>query len=116
MSDLLDDHPFLLAEMYATRGIIALRRGQPRQARRGLLTAYRAHLQLGDNSGAARDLLNAAEAFQMMHRLSAAQRCLEQAGLHFEVAKQPVWMAETDRRTERLQRVTTLARWDASQN
>ncbi len=116
MSDLLDDHPALHAEIYATRGIIALRRGDPRVARRGLLTAYRAHLQIGDDSGAARDLLNAAEAFQMMHRLSAAQHCLLQASRHFADADQTVWIAETERRTARLRRVAELAEWDASQN
>jgi tetratricopeptide (TPR) repeat protein len=116
MSDLLDNHPHWLAEIYATRGIIALRCGHPRVARRGLLTAYRAHRQIGDDAGAARDLLNAAEAFQMMHRLLAAQRCLAQASRHFAEAQQPAWQAETERRAERLRRVMALAKWDASRN
>ncbi|HET6422394.1 MAG TPA: hypothetical protein VFG20_01845 [Planctomycetaceae bacterium] len=116
MDELLDTHPEWLAEIYATRGIIALRRGRPRVARRGLLTAYRAHRQIGDEAGAARDLLNAAEAFQMMHRLPAAQYCLTQAGQHFAEAQQPAWVAETERRSARLQRLVHLSACDASQN
>lgn len=116
MSDLLDSHPHWLAEIYATRGIIALRCGEPRAARRGLLTAYRAHRQIGDDAGAARDLLNAAEAFQMMDRLPAARRCLTEASRHFADAQQPVWQAETERRAKRLERIASLSTWDASEN
>lgn len=116
MLDLLEDSPQWLAEIYATRGLIALRRGEPRDARRQLLTAYRAHRQIGDEAGAARDLLNAAEAFQMMHRLPAAERCLEQATQHFCDAEQPVWVAETMRRTDRLQRMISITTTDALRN
>lgn len=114
--DLLGDDPRLQAEIFATHGVIALRRGTPRLARRGLLTAYRAHLQIGDEAGAARDLLNTAEAFQTMNRLSAAQRCLEQAERHFQNSGQPAWSAEARRRSVRLQRVLQLSGFDASQN
>lgn len=114
--DLMGDDPSLHAEVYATRGIIALRRGVPRVARRGLLTAYRAHLQMGDEAGAGRDLLNAAEAFQLMNRLPAAQRCLQEAAELFQQSGQPVWCAEACRRADRLERVVKLTAFDVSQN
>lgn len=116
VGDLLGDDPRLQAEIYATHGVIALRRGAPRLARRGLLTAYRAHLQMGDEAGAGRDLLNAAEAFQVMHRLPAARRCLREAARHFHNGGLPVWSAEADRRAERLGRMAELAGFDARRN
>ncbi len=109
IGDLLGDDPRLQAEVFATHGVIALRRGSPRMARRGILTAYRAHLQIGDEAGAGRDLLNAAEAFRTMNRLPAAQRCLQQAAIHFQNCGQPVWQAEACRRSERFDRIAQMA-------
>ncbi len=116
IGDLLGDDPRLQAEVFATHGVIALRRGAPRIARRGLLTAYRAHLQMGDEAGAGRDLLNAAEAFQLMHRLPAARRCLDEAATHFQNCAQPIWKAEALRRADRLERMEHLVDFDASLN
>ena len=101
---------------YGNLGVLAGLRGDLHVGVRFLARAYALHRTLGDEFGAGSDLLNLAEFFVSLGRLSLAARCLDRAVGNFQRSNSGRSLKTATARLAEVRRVIGVMQHDPSLN